>query len=90
VCRIGSLVSDRGAPWLLGTESIRKVRGEFLRQSHAYVNRMHERFPRLENFVHSANRLSIRWLKWCGFTVETQTLTLNGEEFFKFWRESHV
>jgi hypothetical protein len=31
VCRIGSLISDRGAPWLLGTAGIRKMRGAFMR-----------------------------------------------------------
>ena len=68
--RQGSLISLTGTPWLLGTPAILKVSREFLRQCPVYVARMQERFPRLENFVHAENRLSVRWLKWCGFTLE--------------------
>lgn len=60
VARNGSLITYRGAPWLLGTPVIsqRRVFIEFLRQCPDYVERMQARFPRLENFVHAQNRLS--------------------------------
>ncbi|MBE6441468.1 MAG: hypothetical protein E7022_03930 [Desulfovibrio desulfuricans] len=88
--RNGSLITYRGAPWLLGTSAIseRRVILEFLRQCPAYVERMQARFPRLENYVHARNRLSVRWLRWLGFTVETAApVVLHDEPFFVFWRE---
>jgi hypothetical protein len=90
VGRKGSLISRTGAPWLLGTEAIRRVSREFLRQCPLYVARMQERFPVLENFVHAENRLSIRWLKWCGFTLGEKPLRINGEDFYLFRRERYV
>ena len=95
VARQGSMISLKGAPWLLGTnlffQAHRKLHREFLRQCPAYVDRMQERFPRLENFVHAKNTLSIRWLKWCGFTLDMDVPELiNDEEFYLFWRNGHV
>lgn len=83
----GSILSETGNPWLLGTDAIMEVRREFLKQSRAYVARMHDGFTRLENIVHVENKLSIRWLKWCGFTFGMELIERNGEQFFPFWRE---
>jgi RimJ/RimL family protein N-acetyltransferase len=92
--RKGSLLSFTGAPWLLGTDlffkASRGLHREFLRQCPAYVERMQERFPRLENFVHAENSLSIRWLKWCGFTLEETPVKIHGEDFYLFRREKYV
>jgi len=94
VCRMGSLLTLRGSPWLLGTNLFfrahKALHREFLRQCPDYVARMQERFPRLENYIHSKNRLSIRWLKWCGFTLDNMPVPINGEDFFLFWRDAHV
>ena len=89
VVRRGSIFSDVGVPWLLGTDAIFKVSREFLKQSRAYVDRMQEGFLRLENHVHSGNTLSIRWLRWCGFSIDMDIPELiNDEDFYLFWRES--
>ena len=85
--RQGGLMSRAGAPWLLGTPAILTVRHEFLRQCPAYIARMLERFSRLENFVHAENRVSLRWLRWCGFTINKTPIVFNSEKFFLFWRE---
>jgi GNAT superfamily N-acetyltransferase len=95
VGRLGSMISVKGAPWLLGTnlffKAHRQLHREFLRQCPAYVDMMQARFPRLENCVHVENRLSIRWLKWCGFTVDMDVPEMiNGEEFFRFWKDAQV
>lgn len=84
----GGILSEAGAPWLLGTDAIYKVSREFLRQSRAYVDRMQALFPRLENHVHAGNALSIRWLTWCGFTLDEAPVRINGEEFFMFRRDA--
>lgn len=88
VTRKGCILSDTGVPWLLGTDAILEVRGEFLKQSRAYVDRMQKGFARLENIVHAENALSIRWLRWCGFTIGKEPVERNGEKFFPFWREA--
>ena len=90
VSRQGSLISRVGAPWLLGSERIYAVRREFLKQSRAYVERMQAHFPYLENRVHAANHFSMRWLKWCGFTVNDTPEMINGESFYSFWRERNA
>lgn len=85
--RHGSILSSTGHPWLLGTPRIYAVRREFLRQCPLYVNAMQEAFPLLENFVHAKNPASIRWLQWCGFTVEKDVPEIiNDEDFYRFWR----
>lgn len=86
----GGLLSGVGVPWLLGTEAVRVVSMEFARQSRAYVARMQDVFPRLENFVHADNALSRRWLAWCGFTEDAEATMKNGEPFHRFWRNSNV
>ena len=88
--RQGSLITRTGSPWLLATPAMYKVRRAFLRHSRHYVELMQVRFPRLENYVHAANRLSLRWLVWCGFTVEDAPTLISGEPFLFFWREVHV
>lgn len=84
----GGMHSEVGVPWLLGTDAINEVSREFLKQSRAYVDRMQNGFTRLENIVHAENALSIRWLRWCGFTIEKEPIERNGEKFFPFWREA--
>lgn len=88
--RQGSLITLTGSPWLLATPRMDMVRQDFLRRSRFYVERMQARFPRLENHVHAANRLSLRWLKWCGFSVADAPTMLNNEPFYLFWRNAHV
>ena len=83
------LLSVVGVPWFLGTDAIREVIRDFLKYSPRFVQMMQDRFPRLENHVHARNRLSIRWLTHCGFTLDSEPTEINGEAFFKFWRERH-
>lgn len=88
VARQGSILSDTGFPWLLGTNDIRKYQRTFLRYCPYYIEAMQEPFTLLENYVHAANRVSVRWLEWCGFTVEKEVPELiNDEGFYRFWRE---
>lgn len=87
VGRQGSILSDKGMPWLLGTDGIRKFQRVFLQHCPYYVGLMQESFALLENYVHADNRISIRWLEWCGFTVEREIPeVINDEDFYQFWR----
>ena len=93
VCRIGGLLSDRGSPWLLGTNSFfnrhyKRMHKEFLRQSPIYISKMHELFPRLENYIHVKSILAMRLLKHCGFIKSDVPAFINGEAFYLFWRNA--
>ncbi len=88
VGRGGCILNPVGVPWMLATRGIELVAREFIRQSRAYVGLMGQGFSRLENYVHAENALSIRWLKWCGFTLVTEPTVFNGEDFHLFWRNA--
>lgn len=64
-----SLMSGHGAPWMLGAEGLERHAVPFLRRNRAYVAEMLALCPRLENHVDARNALSIRWLRWLGFTI---------------------
>jgi len=91
VSRVGSLLSMKGVPWMLAADGFndKKVQREFLKQSRFAVDLLQRGFRRLENCVHADNKLSVRWLKWCGFTVnETEPVKVDGADFYLFWREA--
>lgn len=64
-----SLMSGVGAPWMLGAEGLERYAVPFLRRNRTYVAEMAALCPRLENHVDARNALSIRWLRWLGFTI---------------------
>jgi hypothetical protein len=59
--------ADAGLVWLLGSEEL--VRHSFfvLRNSRTWIERLHQRYKVLWNYVDARNEVHIRWLKWCGF-----------------------
>jgi hypothetical protein len=58
-----------GIPWLLGADSVAAYGRPFLRRNRAYVRAMLRDFPVLANVVDARNAVSIRWLRWLGFTL---------------------
>lgn len=88
----GSILGLTGRPWLLGTfelEDSRPVRLVMARISRLYVEAMRLLFPRLENWCHADNVLSLRWLRWCGFVIEPAPRPLGPaqELFYRFYKE---
>lgn len=84
----GSLLTGHGVPWLLSSREALAHRREFLLQSPPIIEQMLSVCPRLSNYVHAENRLSIRWLKWLGFTVDAPLPAgLNKELFHRFHLE---
>lgn len=57
-----------GAVWMLGTDDLIKIQGQFLKQSRHYLAKLSERFDAVGNAVHYQNSVHIRWLEWLGFT----------------------
>jgi len=74
-----------GVPWLLATHGALKNRRIFINRCKQGVEDMRTVCPNLMNFVHADNKLSVRWLRWMGFTIEPSTpMGPNGAHFHKF------
>jgi len=65
-----TLISNTGSIWLLSTDGIKSIRKSFIKKSRWFINIMLSQFPLLENYVDARNKLSIRWLKWCGAKIQ--------------------
>lgn len=77
-----------GIPWLLGNDKLRSIPRDLLVQGRAWVDFLNLLYPHLENFVHSENQTSIRWLIALGFDVHSELYTLpNGHSFRRFTRD---
>ena len=75
-------LSGVGVPWLLSADQALKHKRQFLELSPPVIEEMLDMCPKLINYVHAENRLSIRWLKWLGFTIEDAKPTGPGGELF--------
>jgi hypothetical protein len=58
---------DTGRVWFLGSDELTKHSLLFLRNSHKWVEKLHQRYDILWNYIDARNEVHIRWLKWCGF-----------------------
>lgn len=81
-------LSGIGVPWLLSSEVAMQYKREFLLQSPPVVEQMLNICPKLYNYVHAENKVSIRWLKWLGFTIdEPGPFGVDGAMFHRFHLE---
>lgn len=86
-----AVLSLIGSPWLLGTDHTRLLGSRILRDSKMYIEQMQSRYTVLANFVDARNLISIRWLKWCGFTIEeARPFGPDGLPFHPFWMKQEV
>lgn len=77
-----------GTPWMLGSPQLARHGKAVLKTCVPFIHRWLERFPLLTNHVDARNRLSIRWLRWCGFSFDRPAPTgVNGELFITFYME---
>lgn len=63
-------LSLTGIPWLLGSDGIKKVWLQFLKQCRFYLDIMNDIYPVLENWVDAKYETSLKWARWLGFTVD--------------------
>jgi len=77
-----SLITGAGTPWMLSAEQVMGHRREIVRHSPPVIDQMLDLCPRLMNYVHSKNTLSIRWLRWLGFTIDSAIPYGDAGEFF--------
>jgi len=66
---IGSMLSRKGAPWMLGTDTLDRHPVILMKTCRGYITHMHETFPHLLNYVDARNVRSVRWLTRLGFTI---------------------
>lgn len=77
-----------GVPWLLSAEQALKHKREFLKLSPPIIEEMLDICPKLVNHVHIDNKMTIRWLRWMGFTIDDPApLRTTDELFCKFHME---
>jgi hypothetical protein len=82
------LISGRGTPWMLASESVMKYKRQLLIRAPDVVKEMLVLCPILSNHVHKDNKMSVRWLAWMGFTIdEPEPIGVNGEMFHLFHKE---
>ena len=69
-----------GVPWLLCSEAFvdnKEARRRVLRESPVAIAEMHRDYPLLMNYISPLNKLTIRWLKWLGFTFQPLAYSSN-------------
>ena len=80
-----SILTRTGIPWLLATDELSDIKRQFLTYSKEYIEKSMKGYDLLENHVHVDNKLSIRWLKWIGFSlVKKEPYGIQGELFWHF------
>lgn len=58
---------DTARVWLLGSEELATHSFFFLRNSSKWIEKFHQEYSVLWNYIDVRNKVHIRWLKWCGF-----------------------
>lgn len=59
-----------GICWMLSAAEFFDYKRTLARFTRPFVARMFERYHTLTNWVDVRNHTSLRWLDWCGFTIE--------------------
>ncbi|WNG30460.1 hypothetical protein F0U62_45475 [Cystobacter fuscus] len=81
-------LESTGFVWLLGSKELEEHAFIFLRQCRGWIERLHEHYRILGNYVDTRNQVHIRWLQWCGFQF-TERIERHGVEqrpFYAFVR----
>lgn len=78
-----NILAGVGSPWMLGTDDLPRHATIFLRNCAYWVGQLLEGYTVLRNCVDDRNTLSIRWLKWLGFTIG-EPVAFKGQLFRMF------
>lgn len=85
---IRDILSGNGVPWMLGTDAALKHKKRFFTEVPSVIKEMLYVCSRLCNYVHCKNEVSIKWLKWIGFTLcDPEPYGCENELFHKFYIE---
>tara|TARA_Y100000310_G_C20400329_1_gene677100 strand:+ start:312 stop:767 length:456 start_codon:yes stop_codon:yes gene_type:complete len=82
-----SLVSDKGAPWLLTTKRVKKHKRNFLKGAQITLDYWFKRYTVLENYIPTGFNHLLKWVKWAGFTVDPPVYqSMTGCLMHRVWR----
>lgn len=73
------------APWMLGTDGLNDISKFFLKISKPIIKEMLLYCDVLLNYVDSRYEKAIRWLKWCGFTVDAEKIKFFNDKNVPFY-----
>lgn len=83
--RPDSLTATSGSPWLMTSADIVQAKIAFAKASRQYIPYLRNRFTHLHGFVYEHNTVSIKWLRWLGYTVSPEPVTArNGQRYYQF------
>jgi hypothetical protein len=86
-----SAFTSIGVPWFLSAPLTPSQDVALARRSIYYVEMMRADFPMLENYTDARHKAAIRWLRWCGFTVEpAEPYGVDKLPFHRFWIKGYV
>lgn len=82
---VGPADTDKmvGGVWMMATPEIRRYRIQFLRGCKVWLEKFHQTYPILWNYVDARNDLHIQWLKWLGCVFVNKRL-INDLTFYEF------
>lgn len=83
-----SLTATSGEPWLMTSADLKEGKIAFAKASRQYIPYLRQRFTHLHGWVYEHNVVSIKWLRWLGYTVAPEpTTACNGQRYYRFeWR----
>lgn len=82
-----TILSTVASPWILATD-VREHGMWFLRQSRRIVGEWRRQYKSLANYVDARHTVSVRWVRWMGYTLEEpQPFGPHGVPFMRFSME---
>lgn len=77
-----------GVVWMLGTDGIRREAYSIAKATRRYFDTLNDPYPVLWNYIDARNTVSLRWLRWGGFKLLSDT-EIGGHKFHIFARSTH-
>jgi hypothetical protein len=79
-----SLTATSGSPWLLTSADLKDAKVAFAKASRHYIPYLRNRFTYLHGWCYERNTVSLRWLKWLGYTIAVEPTTAeNGNRYYE-------
>ena len=79
---------NMGWVWLLGTDKIKEIKIQFLRESKEHLAQQEKKYDILANYVDARNEVHIKWLRWLGFNFirKIENFGVENRPFYEFAR----
>ena len=76
-------VLDMAYIWMLGTDQVKEASFSFLKASRKITQSLTKPYGATFNYVHTENKIAIRWLKFCGAKF-IRNLYFRNHPFYEF------